>query len=1611
MTTIHNVLEDYRQTATSTRNQGDKFERLMLAYLKTDPLYQEKYSDVWLWSDWPGRDGGDTGIDLVAQERDTGEYCAIQCKFYDPAHSLQKSDIDSFFTASGKAPFSSRLIVSTTDKWGKNAEKALENQQIAVNRLRVQDLAQSPIDWEQFIWEKPGHLSLKPKKQLRPHQQSALEKVIAGFSKQNEVLHKAVDNTVAGFEQADRGKLIMACGTGKTFTSLKIAEEMAKSTGDHGFVLFLVPSISLLSQTLREWSAECQLSLHNFTVCSDTKVGKTQEDIKTHDLALPATTDPEKLASHIKQAGKRQLNVVFSTYQSIQVIAESQQQYDTPEFDLIICDEAHRTTGATLADKEESKFVRIHDENYIQGKKRLYMTATPRLYDDSAKSKAQENNASLCSMDDESLYGKEFHRLGFSEAVSSGLLSDYKVMVLAVDEKYVSKTFQTQLADDDNQLNLEDAVKITGCWNGLSKRMARDLDGNVLAGDNSPMRRAVAFCQNIKASKQITSQFADIVSEYHQTHEDNDNLLHCEVDHVDGTFNALARNQRLDWLKAESQGNTCRILSNARCLSEGVDVPALDAVMFLTPRNSVVDVVQSVGRVMRKADGKQYGYIILPIGIPADLTPEEALRDNKKYKVVWQVLQALRAHDDRFNATVNKLELNQSKPDNIQVIGVTGGDADDDGGTPSENDTNKSNDTGQQGVLNFPHIDEWRDAIYAKIVQKCGQRRYWEDWAKDIAAIAERHISRIKALLESLPQHKATFDTFLQGLRNNLNPAISTDDAIEMLAQHLITQPVFDALFEDYDFTQHNPVSQAMQAMLDVLHEQSLRKETATLERFYASVKMRAKGIDNATGKQKIIVELYDKFFRAAFPRMAERLGIVYTPTEVVDFIIHSTDAALQQEFGKGLSDQGVHILDPFTGTGTFMARLLQSGLIKPEDLQRKYQQELHANELVLLAYYIAAVNIEAAYHGAAGGDYQPFNGIVLTDTFQMTEGRGDMQGWVDAMLPANSDRAKQQNKQVIQVIVGNPPYSAKQTSENDNNKNLQYPNLDSGIRDTYAACSSATNKNSLYDSYIRAIRWASDRIADKGIVCFVTNGSFIDSNAMDGLRQSLTDEFNSIYCFNLRGNARTSGEERRKERGNVFGEGTRTNIAITLLVKNPEKGKNCQLFYHDIGDYLSQKEKLNIIDDFHSIQGIDWKTLKPNAAHDWINQRDPAFDKFISLGDKKDKAGKVIFSDYSRGIATSRDTWTYHFNKQQLENNMQQMIDFYNAQVAEYKALQNKSISVDKFINTDATKISWSVSLKNNLGKEITHSLNKSSVVCDMYRPYCKQWVYFDKNFNDRRYQMPRIFPKPELKNLVIYVSGIGAGGKDASALIVDTLPDLNMQHSGGQGFPLYTYEKIESSGDLFGIADEYIKQDAIPDSILAEFQKTYTDTGISKKDIFYYVYGLMHSPEYKTRFAANLKKELPRIPFAQDFWAFSKAGRELADWHINYESIDPYPVQESAADMLEDKTSFYRVQKMQFAKKGKEKDKTTIIYNSRIILSNIPLQAYDYIVNGKPALEWLIDRYQVTIDKKSGIKNDPNDWSEDPRYIIDLVKRIVRVSLESVRIVESLPPLNEQV
>ena len=1539
--------------AETQRDRGTYFEYLSRAYFQNEPTYKNEFKNVWMLADVPSEYGipkADIGVDLVA-EKQTGELVAIQAKFYN--HAIQKKDIDSFLGELGKDYYESGIIVASTDKWGPNAEKALTDRSDVV-RIGLSDLRNSRIDWSQFSFERPEVVVVKAKKKPRDYQ--------------NTVIKSALEY----FKEHDRGQLIMAPGTGKTFTSLKVAEAMAKEAGREQYVvLYLVPSIQLLTQTLRGWNNDTDMTLSSMAVTSDRNAsrGSVKSDesniqIKASDIGFPATTSAKKIVENYEELmgqPKKELLVVFGTYQSIDVLGKAQQN-GFPDFDLIIADEAHRTTGAKALGDEDSVFTKVHSDLNVKGTKRLYQTATPKLYGTEAKKKAESNSIVVSSMDDESLYGEVFYRLGFGDAISHDILTDYKLMVLAVDETVIQKDMQKSLSDSENGLNIDDVGRIIGVWNAMVKR---ESFSDKISGE--PMKRAIAFSRTIEDSKRISAQFENVVNDY----LNSDEGYYVNVRHVDGNMNALEKNEALDWLASdEIPEDSARILSNVRFLTEGIDVPNLDAIIFLSPRKSQVDIVQAVGRIIRKFEGKDYGYIILPIVVPAGETPETILDNNKSYDVVWQVLNALRSVDERFEATINKLELNKNKPKNIQVIGV--GSAPDD--LSQLTNTVDENSSYKEYLLEM----DWKEvegAIYGKIVQKVGDRRYLEDWSKDVADIARRHIQGIKIILEQNPDSKAAFQRFLHSLQHNINESIDQKQAIEMLAQHLITLPIFDALFGEYGFIKNNPVSSAMEQIVAELSQYGFEKEQKELEPFYNSVRLRAEGIDNAQAKQKIIITLYDKFFSTGFKSTTERLGIVFTPVEVVDFIVKSVDVVLRKHFGKTIASENVHILDPFTGTGTFITRtlhylksLMDKGEMSYADLVRKYTQELHANEIVLLSYYIAAINIEAVFYDINGEeDYLPFEGIVLTDTFESTESEDTLD---DSFFGTNDKRLKRQQEKPITAIIGNPPYSIGQGSQNDNNQNISYPKLDKRLSDTYVAKSNAGLTKGLYDSYVKAFRWASDRLKDNGVIGFVTNGGFLNSNSTDGLRAGLYEDFNHLYIFNMRGNALGLGELRKKEGGNVFGGGTRTTVTISILVKDGSDSH--EIHYHDIGDYLSQKEKLNIISGFSDISTIDWQEITPDVNNDWLNQRDPNYQKYAVMAGEQES----VFLNNSMGILTSRDAWVYGYSKLKVAKNTERLIQNYNSELTRLKTIpagERKDL-----LNRKSDFINWSRKLERFALNDIELEYHQSHLKLSLYRPFTKKWVYHDKKLNE---EARLYYNKFGQDNLVINTTGRGAS-RDFSTLVINYMPSNDFMEKG-QGFMRYDNEVDETS--LFQSNDNM--NQAFADKI-----------GLGLDDTFAYVYGLLNSREYQEKYANDLKKDLARIPIVKQKDKYVGVGKALMNLHLNYEEV---PVYDDVEIQFSAQPS-YKVTKMKFIKKG---DRSAIVFNNEITIKNIPEKAYEYMVNGRSAIEWIMDQYQVKTDKKSGITDDPNDYSTDEKYIFNLLLRIINVSLQTVDLVNSLP------
>ena len=1701
MKTVYDALDPIVNGSATSKEKGDKFEAACVFFLKSDPFWSKFLSRVGTleqalgWDDCPVHDVKDIGIDLMAQLAASGEWMAIQCKCYDTGKPLPKGVCDSFFAYALMHPGVDELMIMTSAAGpGSNLAKQLEDSSCMF--VDTAKMAASNIDWTPFITG-GGVGSKRLTHDPRPHQEEAIFAIEEAFA------------------EHDRCKAIMACGTGKTLMSLRLAEDWMQ--GAPGTLLFCAPSISLVGQSMREWMAQARVRMSSLVVCSDSKASRRDDSLPMSlmDFEYPATTNPESLLRAYeasRRANPDGLVVVFSTYQSIDVIRAAQTM-GVPEFDLVVCDEAHRTTGNALPGvdpSEASAFMKVHYNENVRAKKRLYMTATARIYGETAKRKGAEEDYTIASMDDEALYGPTAYQIKFGEAVEKKLLTDYKVVVLTVQEDALG---QGLLRADDEGVNARaldpsDIGKIIGCWKGLADHGeampgdAMGLDGMLvvddvgrIAADAKPLHRAVGFCSTINDSKTITEAFAQTIEKYAE--EGGDELpLKCELRHVDGNMPADARSRNISWLGGEVADDECRILTNARCLAEGIDVPNLDAVIFFNAKNSTVDVVQAVGRVMRRAEGKDYGYIILPIFVPAGMTPEEALDDSKVFANVWSILQALRSHDERIEAKVNALALQQEAEKN-KGLGAADHDGWDDGlSIKAEQEAQKAAEIAQgvQMQLSLYPVQRWEKAVRATLVKKCGTRIYWDEWAEDVAKIAQRHIDRIGALVRDDAGIASEFAVFLKGLRDSLNPGITEDEAVQMIAQHIITVPVFDALFGDFEFAKSNPVSIAIDSFLATLSEHRIEEasDAEVLDDVYASVRRRAAAIQSDAARQQLIRDLYEKFFKVAFKATSEKMGVVYTPTEIIDYILRETDRVLEREFGKSLADDGVHILDPFAGTGSFMAHLIESDLIPDDKLEHKYRHEIHSNEILLLAYYIMTVNIEYAYHSRMGGGYVPFEGAVLTDTFQMTE-EGDTLD--EAVFSANSARVKRQNKLPIRVIVGNPPYSSGQKNADDANANDSYPTLDAKLEESYVKTSDSSNKRQLYDSYVRAFRWASDRLGDCGVIAFVSNAGWIRNSAFAGMRRAFEAEFDAIYVLDLKGNMRAS--DWRREGGQIFGAGCQAPIAVTILVKSDIEDKPARIYYHDIGDSLSRGEKLGLVRDFSLYGGLQWEEIEPDAYGDWVDKRDESFYEFAPLALGKLKVPMGVFSTYSLGIATGRDSWAWSYSAQKTMENMKGLIVRLNSEIDRY-AHSGAGCKPEDFVEYDQSAISWNRNQLDDVKRGRRAEYGDWHVVEGMYRPFCRQYVYYCKQLTAMTYQQARLFPLAEgersqgptnkpvldskdresstdemegkggamtyqntghcLENRVITISRTNR--RAFSCFIVEVLPDLHVDPDGAQCFPLYWYEEQEVGTSLFDGSDYvgsggqtslfgngatntekvYERHDAITDEALAVFREAYPQAfggpnhrtieqakadglsnaaanseqrfEIAKVDIFYYVYGILHSPEYRERFASNLKKELPRIPLAEDFVAFCRAGRELAHLHLDYEEIEPWASIEEDGDSVDPgktvKMKFGKCKKSEENPKGQ--DMTVLHVSENLTLRNIPLEAYDYVVNGRSAIGWLMDRYQVKKDKASGIVNDPNDYSDDPRYIVNLVKSVVTVSVRTMELVRQLPPLNER-
>ncbi|QTO98973.1 DEAD/DEAH box helicase [Helicobacter pylori] len=1600
----YELIKEKLHAIPNLRHKGSLFEKISKQFLQEHDSANE-YESIDLWYDWELRGKErDKGIDIVITTSNK-EYIAVQCKFHQ--NSISYNDISPFLTqllsGVGEVRFKKGIIISTSNLTSE-AIKAIEQIRstgmgIDIDEITEEDFIYSRIDWEKFDPTKTeDEIPLCDKKKPRPHQTEAIEKTKEYFSNPKNA----------------RGKLIMACGTGKTYTSLKIMEAL-----DPKITLFLAPSIALLSQTFREYAQEKSEPFYASIVCSDDKTGQSKknksknednDDIKFSELPIKPSTRLEDILSVYEKAQKENKRfIIFSTYQSALRIKEAQEA-GLNGIDLIICDEAHRTVGAMYSTNErddKNAFTLCHSDENIKATKRLYMTATPKVYSESSKAKAKEKDNIIYSMDDADIFGEEIYTLNFERAIALDLLTDYKVIILAVRSENLSgvtnsvnkKISQLEAKGtklDKKLINNEFVCKIVGTHKGLAKQDVIALDDenkedNDLKNkaDTFVSQRAISFCKSIQTSKNIKDSFETIMECYdEELKKKSFKNLKISIDHVDGTMNCKERLDKLENLN-QFEPNICKVLSNARCLSEGVDVPALDSVIFFDGRSAMVDIIQAVGRVMRKAKNKKRGYIILPIALKESEIKnlDEAVK-NTNFQNIWKVLKALRSHD---SSLVDEATFKEK----IKIFGSDDASNPDDEEELQKDKTEQSpNDPkeAQKTLFDAILLQDLANAVYNVMPTKLGDRNYWENFAKKTGNIARTLNERLKELFGKNPE---IFDNFLTSLRGNIHQNIKEEEALDMIISHIITKPIFDAIFGD---NIQNPIAKALDKMVLKLSDLGLEGETKDLKNLYESVKTEAARAKSQKSQQELIKNLYNTFFKEAFRKQSEKLGIVYTLIEVVDFILRATNGILKKHFNTDFNDQNITIFDPFTGTGSFIARLLskENNLISDEALKEKFQKGLFAFDIVLLSYYIALINITQAAQNR-DSSLKNFKNIALTDSLDYLEeksAKGVIPGFED--LKENQEIKTTMEKQNIRVIIGNPPYSSGAKSENDNNQNLKHPKLEKRVYETYGKNSTAQNKKSTRDTLIHSIRMASDLLKDKGVLGFVVNGSFIDSKSADGFRKCVAKEFAHFYVLNLRGNARTSGEERRKQGDGIFDSGSRATVAIIFFVKDTSV-KNNTIHYYDIGDYLKREAKLNLLAGFENLESVPFKEITPNDKGDWINQRNDAFDKLIPLKRDKTLQNDSIFDINSLGVASGRDPWVYNFSPNALKQSVQKCIETYNADLKRFnevfreafkqRTVKDKGVKpADRYkhlnsqeITTDKTKIAWVQNLKTQLikGKKLD-DFSQEKISVSLYRPFNKQYFYYERELSWSFYSMKKIFPDKSARNVVINTTT-----RNFCSLISDAIPDTHFI-GDANAYPLYYYDDLGN------------RHDAISGYALNLFRRHYKDNAIVEEEIFYYIYAIFHHKGYLKKYKNSLAKEAPRIALSEDFKELSILGKELAELHLNYENGEMHTsVKHNLLENAEVE-GYYDVVKM--TKKGDR-----ILYNKNIAITKIPQKAFDYVVNGKSAIDWVIERYQKTMDKDSLIENNPNDYAGG-QYVFELLCRVIKLSEKSVDLIEKI-------
>jgi predicted helicase len=1385
------------------------------------------------WEEWARKNkisAKDLGGDLVAEK--DGKIYLVQCKNWE--RRVGWKDLGSFIGLLSINNFDGGYVFArdiTSDAY-KNLPKNVIF--ISIEREEFQEYLEEAEALLQ------GKKIEKRTKELRPYQKEAIRRIIEGF------------------KEKDRGQLLMPPGTGKTLVALKVAESLGKGKT----ILFLCPSIALLDQTIRAWLRDSEIDINAYAVVSDKKVGKGKEDEDDlNDIRLlshPATTDPEELVKRFKRE-KDKLNVIFSTYQSLDVIKEAQKM-GLPEFDLIICDEAHKTAGI-IENKKESSFKLVHSNEHIKGKKRLYMTATPKIYTfKEEEASEKEENILAYSMDNEEIFGPVFYEYTFAKAIKEGYITGFKVIAFMVPRKEIQEKLREYLGGKQGEpLSVDDTTKLIG--------LMKFMKGETLDEDNRkvrfPIKSGIIFVNRVEEeSMKIAREFAEVYRGYFKEEPK------IRIEHIDGSMTAEEKRLKIESLRKASFSKPV-ILTNAKVLTEGIDVPSLDFVAFFRPKKSEVDIVQALGRVVRRSRCKEQGLIFIPVVIDTEKGNIDEQIDRTNYKTIWQVINAVIAYDETYRVKIRKALLSKRK-------------------VSEDNQPDFDEEVFQ--IVRSPSFsidlfDGIRKNLTTKVIKtfRIGDRVFLSDWAEETAKLAQILRDQILITYKNDGNFREKLENLKSSLSKILNESISTNDCVSLIVQYLLTKPILDAIF-----TQKSEIDLILDEMFEYF-KKFLESNIKDLERFYDKVRIWAEGIRDEEERQELLRLLYTGFFSKAFKDITDEMGIAYTPVPLVSFIVKFVDFLTKKHFGKGLGDEGVVILEPFAGMGTFVAILIDH--IAKEDkgkvegkLKRK---EIWANEILLLPYLIMLKNVESALLKNLG-EYMPFTTALWTDSFNLMEKLYDRNPKDLIGFPQKfKEMVESQLNAKVNVIISNPPWRVGRENENVGRKNVEYTNLRRRIGETYAKYAKelgATLVNKLYDTYVQALRMATDRI-EEGVIGLVLNNGWLYGLSGRGIRKALSEEFAEVYVYDLKGNARIKGEDLKRQGENVFQ--IRTGNCLLFLVKKKDKIGPAKIYYKAVKDYAKKEEKFVELEEWkEKPDQIPWEEIIPNKYHDWLEQGEEEFENLLKLGDKRNEGEITVFGNYSQGLNTARDSYAYNFSPEELKKNMGRVIETFNEHLERVwrGEITKDNDNWEEKIEKDVRKIKWDRELKKWLFKiNNPQEFRDDRVFPAFYRPFIPMYVYFDRVFNATVSQLPSIFPTPSHQNLAIAVNSKGSG--QFEAFITDRIVDYHLLLPHTQLFPLYVYEEQQMMGEK-----RLVRLYNITDEALNKFRDELKDRRIEKEHIFYYVFGVLSTPEYVKRYENNLKKDLPRVPILQSFWDIAYLGEELAKLQLNYQNLPEY-------------------------------------------------------------------------------------------------------------------------